>query len=55
MLDLFVGNFRIDLSGPNVRVTEHTGNALNGHTLAQRQRGKGMAGTMHNLSKSNGK
>ena len=48
MLYLFIGNFRVDLSGPNVRVTEHTGNALNGHSLAQRQCSKGMAQLIRN-------
>lgn len=52
---LFIYYLCIDLSGTHVSVSKHLTDSIDVGAIRKLQCGKGMAGTMHNLSKSNGK
>ena len=54
-LDGGTQNFCVNLCGPNVLMSEHSGYIFDGDIMRQGECGKTVAGYMHNLSKSNGK
>lgn len=45
----------VNLCGLDVLVPKHTSHILYRHIVSQRHRSEGVAGYVHNLSKSNGK
>lgn len=54
-LDGGTQNLCVNLCGPNVLMSEHSGYIFNGDIMRQGECGKAVAGYVHNLSKSNGK
>jgi len=54
-LDGGTQNLCVNLCGPNVLMSEHSGYILDGDIMRQGECGKAVAGYVHNLSKSNGK
>ena len=54
-LDGGTQNLCVNLCGPNVLVSEHSGHIFDGDIMRQGQGSKAVAESVHNLSKSNGK
>ena len=54
-LDGGMQNLCVNLCGPNVLMSEHSGYIFDGDIMRQGECGKAVAEAMHNLSKSNGK
>ena len=54
-LDGGTQNLCVNLCGPNVLMSEHSGYIFNGDIMRQGECGKAVAAHVHNLSKSNGK
>ena len=54
-LDGGTQNLCVNLCGPNVLMSEHSGYIFDGDIMRQGQGSKAVAGHVHNLSKSNGK
>lgn len=54
-LDGGAQNLCVNLCGPNVLMSEHSGYIFDGDIMRQGECGKAVAAHVHNLNKSNGK